>query len=113
MPKLDTLPDLIIAQNMINDIGYFILEHNPNHDFTHHPHFLESRNYGQTILPSLQKKKCRNEQDCSFPGSFDPITLGHVDVVQRSLPLFDKIIVAIGQTVKRVGSSQLRSGKPD
>lgn len=31
-----------------------------------------------------------------FPGSFDPITTGHVDLVKRALPLFDKIIVAIG-----------------
>jgi len=31
-----------------------------------------------------------------FPGSFDPITSGHVDLVRRALPLFDKIIVAIG-----------------
>ena len=32
-----------------------------------------------------------------FPGSFDPYTLGHHDVVMRALPLFDKIIIAIGQ----------------
>ena len=31
-----------------------------------------------------------------FPGSFDPITVGHVDLVRRALPLFDKIIIAIG-----------------
>jgi pantetheine-phosphate adenylyltransferase len=31
-----------------------------------------------------------------FPGTFDPITLGHVDVVRRALPLFDKIVVGIG-----------------
>ena len=31
-----------------------------------------------------------------FPGSFDPITLGHLDIVQRALPLFDKIIMAFG-----------------
>ena len=31
-----------------------------------------------------------------FPGSFDPITIGHVDLVKRALPLFDEIIVAIG-----------------
>jgi pantetheine-phosphate adenylyltransferase len=31
-----------------------------------------------------------------FPGSFDPITLGHVDIVQRALPLFDQIIIAVG-----------------
>ncbi len=31
-----------------------------------------------------------------FPGSFDPITLGHVDIIERALPLFDKIVIAIG-----------------
>ncbi|MEX1382949.1 pantetheine-phosphate adenylyltransferase [Lutibacter sp.] len=31
-----------------------------------------------------------------FPGSFDPITLGHVDIINRALPLFDKIVIAIG-----------------
>lgn len=33
---------------------------------------------------------------CVFPGSFDPITAGHVDIVKRALPLFDKVIIAIG-----------------
>lgn len=31
-----------------------------------------------------------------FPGSFDPFTLGHLDIVLRALPLFDEIIIAIG-----------------
>ncbi len=31
-----------------------------------------------------------------FPGSFDPITLGHLDIINRALPLFDEIIIAIG-----------------
>jgi pantetheine-phosphate adenylyltransferase len=31
-----------------------------------------------------------------FPGSFDPITVGHVDLVHRAIPLFDKIIVSVG-----------------
>jgi pantetheine-phosphate adenylyltransferase len=33
---------------------------------------------------------------CLFPGTFDPVTLGHVDIINRALPLFDRIIVAIG-----------------
>jgi pantetheine-phosphate adenylyltransferase len=36
------------------------------------------------------------EKIAVFPGSFDPITLGHFDIIKRSIPLFDKIIVAIG-----------------
>ena len=31
-----------------------------------------------------------------FPGSFDPVTLGHTDIIDRALPLFDEIILAIG-----------------
>lgn len=31
-----------------------------------------------------------------FPGSFDPITLGHVDIIERALPIFEEIILAIG-----------------
>ncbi|GAA0873151.1 pantetheine-phosphate adenylyltransferase [Gangjinia marincola] len=31
-----------------------------------------------------------------FPGSFDPITLGHYDIIERGLTLFDEIILAIG-----------------
>ena len=31
-----------------------------------------------------------------FPGSFDPITLGHEDIIKRSIPLFDEIVIAIG-----------------
>jgi len=31
-----------------------------------------------------------------FPGSFDPITLGHVDIINRAIPLFDEIVIAIG-----------------
>lgn len=31
-----------------------------------------------------------------FPGSFDPLTLGHTDIIDRGIPLFDEIIIAIG-----------------
>lgn len=31
-----------------------------------------------------------------FPGSFDPVTVGHVSIVHRALPLFDRIIMAVG-----------------
>jgi pantetheine-phosphate adenylyltransferase len=31
-----------------------------------------------------------------FPGSFDPITLGHIDIIDRAIDLFDEIVIAIG-----------------
>lgn len=36
-----------------------------------------------------------------FPGSFDPFTLGHLDLVQRAAPLFDRIIIAIGENAAK------------
>ena len=39
---------------------------------------------------------------CLFPGTFDPITLGHVDIIDRALPLFDKIIVGVGLNSSKV-----------
>ena len=33
---------------------------------------------------------------CLFPGTFDPVTFGHIDIVQRALPLFDKLYIGIG-----------------
>jgi pantetheine-phosphate adenylyltransferase len=38
---------------------------------------------------------------CLFPGTFDPITTGHIDIIDRALPLFDKLIVGIGRNVHK------------
>lgn len=38
---------------------------------------------------------------CLFPGTFDPVTLGHVDIINRAIPLFDKIIVGIGMNTSK------------
>ncbi len=32
-----------------------------------------------------------------YPGTFDPVTYGHIDLIKRALRLFDKVIVAVGQ----------------
>ncbi len=38
-----------------------------------------------------------NKRIAIFPGSFDPITKGHENILQRALPLFDEVIIAIGK----------------
>lgn len=37
------------------------------------------------------------ERICLFPGTFDPVTLGHTDIINRALPLFDKLVIGIGR----------------
>ena len=46
-----------------------------------------------------------------FPGSFDPITLGHVDIINRGLELFDEIIIAIGVNADKKYFFQLEQRK--
>ncbi len=37
------------------------------------------------------------ERTAVFPGSFDPFTVGHESIVRRALPLFDRVIIAVGE----------------
>lgn len=37
-----------------------------------------------------------------FPGTFDPITIGHLDIIHRALPLFDKLVIGIGRNANKV-----------
>ncbi len=38
---------------------------------------------------------------CLFPGTFDPVTLGHTDIIDRAIPLFDKIVIGIGRNINK------------
>lgn len=38
-----------------------------------------------------------------FPGSFDPFTLGHADIVRRALALFDEVVIAVGYNEQKSG----------
>ncbi|MBK8610889.1 MAG: pantetheine-phosphate adenylyltransferase [Chitinophagaceae bacterium] len=38
---------------------------------------------------------------CLFPGTFDPVTLGHKDIIDRALPLFEKLVIGIGRNANK------------
>ncbi len=50
LPSLDSIPDLIFEKKLLKEHGWFVLEHNPNHDFENHKHLFQVRNYGKTIF---------------------------------------------------------------
>jgi pantetheine-phosphate adenylyltransferase len=43
----------------------------------------------------------QGERIAVYPGSFDPITNGHVDILHRSLAMFDRVVVAIAENVRK------------
>ena len=43
------------------------------------------------------------ERIAIYPGSFDPVTYGHVDIARRALMMFDRVIVAIAENIDKKG----------
>jgi pantetheine-phosphate adenylyltransferase len=43
------------------------------------------------------------KQIAVYPGSFDPITYGHLDIIERGLEVFDEIVVAVAQNIDKQG----------
>jgi pantetheine-phosphate adenylyltransferase len=41
------------------------------------------------------------ERIALFPGTFDPITIGHLDIIHRALPLFDRLVIGIGRNANK------------
>ncbi len=50
LKTLNTIPDKIFEYDLLREEGLLVLEHNPNHNFSEHPNFEQSRNYGTTIF---------------------------------------------------------------
>jgi pantetheine-phosphate adenylyltransferase len=42
-----------------------------------------------------------NSRTAVFPGSFDPLTLGHIDIVKRGLSIFDRLVIGIGNNSQK------------
>ena len=63
LEKLNQIPDQIFASNILAADGLFILEHNPEHDFTKHPRFWQQRNYGQTIFSFFRFDLIKEEEE--------------------------------------------------
>jgi 16S rRNA (guanine966-N2)-methyltransferase len=50
LTTMDLIPDLIFEKEMVKEGGWFVMEHNPNHDYKNHPHFWDMRTYGKTYF---------------------------------------------------------------
>ena len=54
------------------------------------------------------KKVTQKHKRAIFPGSFDPFTVGHYDIVKRGLELFDEIIIGIGRNSQKKDTFPIR-----
>lgn len=55
LKNIPEIPDLILAQGLLEDDGLLVVEHNQHVDFSNHPHLTQVRNYGQTHFSFFSK----------------------------------------------------------
>jgi pantetheine-phosphate adenylyltransferase/16S rRNA (guanine(966)-N(2))-methyltransferase RsmD len=61
-----------------------------------------SRRYGSTVVTFLERERSEYTMKIAIcPGSFDPITTGHLDIVRRAASIFDHVIVAVGANLRK------------
>jgi pantetheine-phosphate adenylyltransferase len=59
-----------------------------------------SRRYGGTVVTFFERFESKmNVAVC--PGSFDPVTVGHLDIIERAAALFDHVVVAVGKNLRK------------
>jgi pantetheine-phosphate adenylyltransferase/16S rRNA (guanine(966)-N(2))-methyltransferase RsmD len=60
----------------------------------------ETRRYGKTVITILERaERTMNVAVC--PGSFDPVTTGHLDIIRRAAGIFDHVVVAVGGNLRK------------
>jgi 16S rRNA (guanine966-N2)-methyltransferase len=62
LQTIDDLPRLIFERQLLNEGGWFILEHTPRNHYEHFPHFRSARNYGTTVFSSFVNEKISNDE---------------------------------------------------
>ena len=56
LENLDTIPELVFSNNLLNENGIFILEHPKIYDFSNHPKFVDHRKYGKVNFSFFENK---------------------------------------------------------
>jgi pantetheine-phosphate adenylyltransferase len=113
--------DLLIRKELLAPDAMVVLEHSSRTPPSLSPLALgalehdRSRVYGDTALTYYRARGESSEQSQTqldtesstmariaiYPGSFDPMTNGHLDVIQRSLAMFDKLVIAVASNVRK------------
>lgn len=61
----------------------------------------ESRRYGGTVVTFLERSKEHTMKVAICPGSFDPVTVGHLDIIGRAAEIYDHVVVGVGKNVRK------------
>jgi pantetheine-phosphate adenylyltransferase len=62
---------------------------------------VDARSYGGTVVSYVERSEGETMRIAVCPGSFDPVTCGHLDVITRAAGLFDHVVVAVGRNARK------------
>jgi pantetheine-phosphate adenylyltransferase/16S rRNA (guanine(966)-N(2))-methyltransferase RsmD len=91
----------IVAAEILQPGAWVVVEHHLDEApvLTGPLHLTQTRRYGKTgvtLLRVAEEPRVQAMQRAAvYPGSFDPITNGHLDIVRRALQVFDRVVVAV------------------
>ena len=96
------LLDAIIEKDLLAEGGCIVVEHAAANAFDCDGFDADRRRYSDTAVTFLRPK--RKKPLCVFPGAFNPFTLGHLDVVNKALRDYEKVIVAVAEIIYKDGA---------
>ncbi len=62
---------------------------------------LSPRCHSDNLMPTEEKKQKAENRIAVFPGTFDPVTNGHLDIIRRGAALFDRLVIGIGDNPEK------------
>ncbi|MEG1609149.1 MAG: 16S rRNA (guanine(966)-N(2))-methyltransferase RsmD, partial [Clostridia bacterium] len=91
--------DIVDNRKILNDNGYIIYEHdkNLNVQISNKWYIKKRKKFGIVVVDYIAK----TQKLCAFTGSFDPITNGHINIIEQALKDFDKVQLVIGKNAKK------------
>lgn len=96
---IEIILDLVNKNNLLNNNGYIIYEHDMKKEFDVGINYVieKSKKFGNIVVDYIKKVK----NICAVTGSFDPITLGHINIINKAKEMFDKVVVVAAQNEEK------------
>lgn len=99
MDVIEEVLDIVYKKDILNEDGYIIYEHDNKKVFSLDLNFYidKTKTFGNIVVDYIKRAKTK----CAVTGSFDPITLGHVSIIDKALEMFDKVLVVAAQNEEK------------
>jgi len=96
---INNVEEIVLKKDLLAQDGYIIYEHDINKEFNLSQNFFieKTKVFGKVQVDFIKRAK----KICAVTGSFDPITLGHIFIIEKAIKDFDKLVIVIAQNEQK------------